>query len=237
MAKIDLACAMLSFIVDTPDFEKRFLKGYGEWAEISVFKKLKAAKPNTAEGMQRFVDYLTDVEKRHFYDIINTPRFVRQVQIYGKDILNKVLKEQLGSQWKNIAVKLLREMGVKLPILFSPIMLNLGYHIFIYANQVSQDIFKVELDETKWKAFQFVLTQKGVNSPEDAKLFYEKLMNDTKLSKEFITEVSSVIYKEDIKKIKKIISTEQIKQTISKIDSLNNVLEQSIKNMETQIEN
>jgi len=236
MAKIDLACAMLSFIVDTPGFEKKFLSGYGEWAELSVFNKLKQVNPNTGKKLNSFVRSLTDVERRHLYDIINTPRFTRQIQVYGKEIMDRWLKQQFGSQWKNIAVKIFREVGVKMPILFSPVMLNMGYNMFIYANQVSQDIFNVELDETKWKAFEWELKKRGIDTPEKAELFYKQLIKDPNKSKEFISSVASVAFKDDVKKIKKIMSLDKIKQTTSKIDSLSNILEQTMKNYENKIE-
>jgi hypothetical protein len=229
-AKIDLACAMLSFIVDTPDFEKKFLSGYGEWAELSVFNKLKQVNPNTGKQMNKFVRSLTDVERRHLYDIINTPRFTRQIQIYGKEIMDRWLKQQFGSQWKNIAVKLLKELGVKLPVLFSPIMLSLGYKMFLYSNQVSQNIFKVPLDETKWKAFEWELKNRGINTTEDADAFYEKLKNNPNDAKEFVNAVGKKIFGEQFEKIKNQISVEKVKEEIKKTDDLIRELEEASKN-------
>jgi hypothetical protein len=115
-------------------------------------------------------------------------------------------------------------------------MLNLGYKMFIYANQVSQDIFKVELDETQWKAFEWELKKRGVDTQEEADLFYEKMKNNPNKSKEFISSVASVAFKDDVEKIKKIMSLDKIKQTTSKIDSLSNILEQTMKNYENKIE-
>ena len=229
-AKIDLACAMLSFIVDTPGFEKKFLSGYGDWAELSVFNKLKQVNPNTGKQMNKFVRSLTDVERRHLYDIINTPRFTRQIQIYGKEIMDGWLKQQFGSQWKNIAVKIFREIGVKLPVLFSPVMLNMGYKMFLYSNQVSQNIFKVPLDETKWKAFEWELKNRGIDTPEEADTLYETLKNDPKKSKEFVTAVGKKIFGEQFEKIKNQISVEKVKEEIKKTDDLIRELEEASKN-------
>ena len=230
MAKIDLASAMLSFIVDTPGFEKKFLSGYGDFAELEVFNKLKKANPNTGVKMRNFVTSLSKVERRHLYDIINTPRFMRQVQVYGKDILDKWLKNQFGSQWKNIVVKLFRDVGVKLPIIFSPMMLNMGYKMFIYANQISQNIFKVPLDETKWKAFEWELKNRGIDTPEEADALYETLKNDPKKSKEFVTAVGKKIFGEQFEKIKNQISVEKVNEEIKKTDDLIRRLEEASKN-------
>ena len=229
-AKIDLACAMLSFIVDTPGFEKKFLSGYGDWAELSVFNKLKQVNPNTGKQMNKFVRSLTDVERRHLYDIINTPRFTRQIQIYGKEIMDGWLKQQFGSQWKNIAVKIFREIGVKLPVLFSPVMLNMGYKMFLYSNQISQNIFKVPLDETKWKAFEWELKNRGIDTPEEADALYETLKNDPKKSKEFVTAVGKKIFGEQFEKIKNQISVEKVNEEIKKTDDLIRRLEEASKN-------
>jgi hypothetical protein len=229
-AKIDMACAMLSFIVDTPGFEKKFLKGFGDWAEASVWNKLKAANPNTGAKMRNFVTSLSKTERRHLYDIINTPRFFRKIQIYGKDILNKWLKQQFGSQFKNIAVKIFREIGVKLPVLFSPIMLNMGYKMFLYSNQISQNIFKVPLDETQWKAFEWELKNRGIDTPEEADALYETLKNDPKKSKEFVTAVGKKIFGEQFEKIKNQISVEKVNEEIKKTDDLIRRLEEASKN-------
>jgi hypothetical protein len=229
-AKIDMACAVLSFIVDTPGFEKKFLSGFGDWAEASVWNKLKAANPNTGAKMRNFVTSLSKTERRHLYDIINTPRFFRQIQIYGKDIVNKWLKQQFGSQWKNIAVKIFREIGVKLPILFSPIMLNMGYKMFLYSNQVSQNIFKVPLDETQWMAFEWELKNRGIDTPEEADSFYEILKNDPKKSNEFVTAVGKKIFGEQFEKIKNQISVKEINEEIKKTDDLIRRLEEASKN-------
>jgi hypothetical protein len=230
MAKIDLASAMLSFIVDTPGFEKKFLSGFGDWAELSVFNKLKDANPNTGAKMRNFVTSLSKTERRHLYDIINTPRFMRQVQVYGKDILDKWLKNQFGSQWKNIAVKIFREIGVKLPIIFSPVMLNMGYKMFIYANQISQNIFKVPLDETKWKAFEWEMKNRGVDTPEEADSLYERLKNNPNESKDFINAVGKKIFGEEFEKIKNQISVQQVKEEIKKTDDLIRRLDEAAKN-------
>jgi hypothetical protein len=45
-----------------------------------------------------------------------------------------------------------------------------------------------------------------------------------------------VAFKDDVEKIKKIMSLDKIKQTTSKIDSLSNILEQTMKNYENKIE-
>ncbi len=236
-AKIDMACAMLSFIVDSPGFEKKFLSGFGDWAEVSVFNKLKLANPNTGAKMRNFVTSLSKTERRHLYSMINTPRFMRHVQIYGKDVLNKWLKQQFGSQFKNIAISLFREVGIKLPIVFSPIMLNLGYKMFIMANEVSQNIFKVELDETQWKVFEWELKKRGVDTQEEADLFYEKMKNNPKLSMEFIVAVAPEVWKEDTKKLKDIFKQDEIQKSINKVDSLIQVLKGNIESTENKIEN
>jgi hypothetical protein len=235
-AKIDLACAMLSFIVDTPGFEKKFLGGFGDWAEISVFKKLKDVNPNTGKKMNNFVRSLTDVERRHLYDIINTPRFMRQIQVYGKEIMDRWLKQQFGSQWRNIAVKIFREIGVKLPVLFSPIMLNLGYKMFLYSNQVSQNIFKVPLDETKWKAFEWELKNRGVDTPEEADSFYEMLKNNPNEAKDFVNAVGKKIFGETFEKIKNQISVKTVNEEIKKTEDLIRRIDAVMESDTTKIE-
>jgi hypothetical protein len=180
--------------------------------------------------MRNFVTSLSKTERRHLYDIINTPRFMRQVQVYGKDILDKWLKNQFGSQWKNIAVKIFREIGVKLPIIFSPVMLNMGYKMFIYANQISQNIFKVPLDETKWKAFEWEMKNRGVDTPEEADSLYERLKNNPNESKDFINAVGKKIFGEEFEKIKNQISVQQVKEEIKKTDDLIRRLDEAAKN-------
>jgi hypothetical protein len=228
MAKIDLASAMLSFIVDTPGFEKKFLSGYGDFAELDVFNKLKKANPNTGAKMRNFVTSLSKVERRHLYDIINTPRFMRQVQVYGKDILDKWLKNQFGSQWKNIVVKMFREIGIKMPIQFSPVMLNMGYKIFIFANQVSQNIFKVPLDETKWKAFEFELKKRGIDTPEEADKFYQEMKNNVDLATKFLVETAPKVWGDETKEIKKSFNKNELIKTTNEVDSLIRVLEGNV---------
>jgi len=236
-AKIDMACAVLSFIVDTPGFEKKFLSGFGDWAEISVFNKLKKANPNTGKKLNNFVRSLTDVERRHLYDIINTPRFTRQIQVYGKEIMDRWLKQQFGSQWKNIAVKILKEVGVKVPIVFSPVMLNMGYNMFIYANQVSQDIFNVELDETKWKAFEWELNNRGINTPEEADNFFENILSSNKKEQKiFLENVGKKIFGEQTKKIKEQLSDEKLDKLINEVKELNRRIDELNKQIESNIE-
>ena len=102
--------------------------------------------------------------------------------------------------------------------------------MFLYSNQVSQNIFKVPLDETKWKAFEWELKNRGIDTPEEADTLYETLKNDPKKSKEFVTAVGKKIFGEQFEKIKNQISVEKVKEEIKKTDDLIRELEEASKN-------
>lgn len=225
MAKIDLACAFLSFVVDTPGFEKTFLKGFGDWAEISVFNKIKKARPSSAKKWRQFVSSLTEVERRHLYDILNSPRFMRGIKVYGQDALQAALKKEFGPAIKNTLVKIFREVGIKFPVTFSPMMLNLGYKIFIYLNQTTQKLLNVPLDETKWKAFEFELKKRGIDTPEEADNFVNSLLKSPEASKNFI--VSAL--KNEIKGIDTKINVKQLDENNREIERLLNEANNKIK--------
>lgn len=227
-AKIDLACAMLSFIVDTPGFEKKFLGGFGDWAEISVFNKIKKARPSSAKKWRQFVSSLTEVERRHLYDILNSPRFMRGIKVYGQEALQTALKKEFGPAIKNTLVKLFREVGIKLPVVFSPVMLNMGYKIFIFANQVSQNIFKVPLDETKWKAFEFELKKRGIDTPEEADKFYQEMKNNVDLAINFLVESAPKVWGPETETIKNSFNKKELIKTTNEVDSLIRVLESNM---------
>ena len=215
-AKIDLACAVLSFIVDTPGFEKKFLGGFGDWAEINVLNKVKKARPSNAKKWRQFVSSLSKEEKRHLYDYLNSPRFLRQFKIYGKEALKNYFEKQFGSQWKNTLVKILREVGIKLPVTFSPVMLNFGYKIFIYINQTMETVLKIPLTETRWKAFEWELKKRGIDTPEEADNFLNSLLKSPEASKNFFEEVLG----EEFKGIDTKINVKQLDQNNKEIEKL-----------------
>jgi hypothetical protein len=232
MAKIEVACAMLSFLVDTPGFEKRFLKGYGSWMEVSLFNKIKKVKPTTAKKWAEFVSGLTKEEKRHLYSFLNTPRFMREIKIYGKEFIEKTLQQQFKGQWRNTIVKLLKEVGIKVPVIMTPLIGTFSYQLVTLFSYTYQDLYKVPIDSTFVKSFEWLMNEENITTPEQSEEFYNKLKNDPMFQKQIEAKMNAKLIAEakkksidDAKKMEALLKNKKMQESFNRLKEIFSELE------------